>query len=239
MTGVSSGSVMSAEALPGAGSVDGRGLVEFARNALQRGMDDQHGERQGAPDVGDRDGIERGIGIAGPVHRVVDQPQREQDAVEEAELKAVDERPDQAVGDRRHAVGNEDQQPGEARGPQTRLVEQQRDADRENDLDPHHQHREQDGVLESEREQRILEQPRVVLPIVPREDTAPQLRNADLMQREIARIHHRIGEHEQQQADRRQVHHHAERGGDSSRVPRRLLTGHRGISLAFGRNSHS
>ena len=213
MTGASSGSVIDAEALPGAGAVDGRRLVELARNALQRGMDDQHRERQRAPDVGNRDRIERGIGIAGPVHRVIDQPEREQDAVEETELKAVHEGPDQAVGDRRHAVGNEDQQPGEPRGPQAGPVEQQRDADRENDLDHHHQHREHDGVLEREREQRILEQARVVLPVVPRENPAPQLRNADLMQREIARVHDRIGEHEQQQADRRQVHHHAERVG--------------------------
>jgi hypothetical protein len=202
-----------AEALPGVGPVHGRRLVELARNTLQGGMDDQHCERQRAPDVGNRNRIERGIGISGPVHRVIDQPQGEQDAVEETELKAVHERPDEAVGDRRHAIGNEDQQPGEARGPQTGPVEQERDADREHDFDHHHQHREQDGVLEREREQRILEQAGVVLPIVPREHAAPQLRDANLVQRKVARVRDRIGEHQQQQADRRQVHRHAERVG--------------------------
>jgi hypothetical protein len=185
--------------------------VQLARNPLQRSVDDQHRERERAPDIRNRDRIEGGVGIAGPVHRVVDQPEREQDAVEEAELEAVEEGPDQAVGDRRHAVGNQDQQPGEPGAPQARLVEQQRDADREHDLDAHHQHREHDGVLEREREQRILEQARVVLPVVPGKNPAPQLRDADLVQREIARIHHRIGEHERQQADGRQVHHRAER----------------------------
>ena len=56
-------------------SIDGL-LVELARDALQRRMHQDDGEGQGAPDVGHGDGVERGVGIAGPVDRIVDQARR-------------------------------------------------------------------------------------------------------------------------------------------------------------------
>ena len=97
MIGRSSGSVMCQKRCQALAPSTAACLVELARDALQRGMHQDDGERQRAPDVGHGDGVERGVGIAGPVDRIVDQAEREQDAVQEAELEAVDERPDQAV----------------------------------------------------------------------------------------------------------------------------------------------
>ena len=48
-------------------------------------MHENDGEGQGSPDVGHRDGVERSVGIAGPVDWLVDQPDAEQDAIQEAE----------------------------------------------------------------------------------------------------------------------------------------------------------
>jgi hypothetical protein len=158
-------------------------------------------------------GVERGVGIAGPVHRIVDQAEAEQDAVQEAELEAVQERPDQAVADRRDGVGQQDQEPREARRPDAGLIDQQRDRDRQHDLAHHRDRGEHQRVLDRDPEQRVFQHAAIVLPAVERELAAPQLRQPDLVDREVPGIEHRVRQDRGEEHQRGQVHRQRELPG--------------------------
>ena len=169
-------------------------------------MHEDDGEGQRAPDIGHGDGVERGVGIAGPVHGFVDQSGAEQDPIQEAELEAVEERPDQPITDRRDGVGQQDQESRDTRGPHAGLVDQERDCHGQHDLARHGNGGEDQRVLDGDPEQRILEHALVVLPAAERELAAPELGEADLVEREVARIDHRKRQDQPEEQQGRQVH---------------------------------
>jgi len=94
-------------------------------------------------------------------HLVV-QPEREQRAIEEAELEAVDERPDEPVGDRRHAVGQRINR-RVTRDVQTLVwLISSAIAIAQHDLDGDDDDGEHDGVLQREPEQGSANSARIV-----------------------------------------------------------------------------
>ena len=163
--------------MPGIGAVDRRLPVEIARDTLQGRVHQMMAKGSSAPDVGHGDGVERGVGIAGPVDRLVDQPDAEQDAIQEAELEAVEERPDQAVADRRDGEG-QDQKSRHARGPDAGLIDQQGDGDRQDDLGADGDDGEDQRVLEGDPEQRDPRAP-TAAGAIERKLAAAELRQAD------------------------------------------------------------
>ena len=73
------------EALPGAGAVDGGGLVELGTDGLQAGQQGDGEERHAAPDVDDDDRRHGEVGVAQPVDAGGDEAELEQRPVEDAE----------------------------------------------------------------------------------------------------------------------------------------------------------
>src|SRR5262249_19206989 len=197
------------EPLQGTGSVDVGGLVELPIDTLQRRVHQQDGEGQRAPNIRYREGQQCGRWITGPVDRLVNEAEREQDAVEEAEVEIEHERPDEAVGDRWHRIGDEDQELRDPRGPHLTLIDQQRDRNRQYDLGRDRHGREDQGVLERQDEQRITQDTPIVVKPDEGEDTPPQLGKRNLVERQIRRIEDRIGKYQGERQKRRNVHHNA------------------------------
>src|SRR3546814_16609196 len=78
-----------AEALPGAGAVDRRRLVERLRNGLQPGEQRDRDERDAAPGVGGDDTGARVVGVAKEVYVAVDQAKPHQSPGNDRKLIAV------------------------------------------------------------------------------------------------------------------------------------------------------
>src|SRR6185295_2107094 len=106
---------------------DRGGLKELRINALQGGMDQQDGKGQRAPDVWDGNGEQGTFWMPGPIYRGTGEASRQQDAIQEAVLETVDERPNEPGGYRRHGVGHQDKELRNAAGPDVLLADQQRD----------------------------------------------------------------------------------------------------------------
>src|SRR5262249_54716786 len=183
------------EPLQGAGSVDVGRLVELRIDTLQRRVHQQDGEGQRAPNIRYREGQQRGRWVAGPVDRLVNEAEREQDAVEEAEFEIVHEGPNEPVGDRRHRIGDEDQELRDPRGPHLTLIDQQRDRNGKNVLGGDRQGEEDQVVFEQQDEQRIAKDPPIVVKRDEGEDAPPQLGKRNLVERQIRRIEDRIGKY--------------------------------------------
>src|SRR5262245_5895131 len=145
-------------------------------------MHQQDGKRQCAPDVRDSDRIQGAVRIARPVDRRIDQAEGEKYSVQETELETVDERPDETIGDRWHCVRQQNQQASDPRGPNARLVDEQRNGDAQNDLCKDRDACEQESVLEREPEQSIVKQANVVLQADKWEFASAQLSEPDAVQ---------------------------------------------------------
>jgi len=123
--------------LPSGGAVDRSGFVDLRGDTFQRGVDQEDGERQGTPDIRYGQREQRGLRIAGPIYRRLDDAESKQDAVQKAEIEAVKKCPDLSVGDRRYRIGQQDQHPRRPPRPDRPLTDQQGDRHREDDLGAH------------------------------------------------------------------------------------------------------
>ena len=135
--------------------------------------------------------------------------EREQDAVQETEVKIVDKGPDQPVSDRWHRVGQQDQEFRHPRGPHTGLVDQKRNRHREHNLDGDGKRREDQRVLQREEEQRVGQDAAIVVEADKRKNAPAQLGERHLVHRQIGRVEDRVSQHESQRGQRGDVHHYA------------------------------
>ena len=123
------------ERVPAAGAVDRRRLVQMLRDGRQPGQPQQHHERRPHPDVGDRHGVERHIGIGQPGEIA-----EAEDVVDDAPGRAVEQLPEQADHGHRHHHRQQQQRREQALEGDL-AVEQQRHAEADQHLAAdRHQH---------------------------------------------------------------------------------------------------
>ena len=154
-----------------AGTVDPGGVVHLRRDALDGGHEEHHVEADEAPDDGEHDGGHRRPGVAQPreVLELLEADPREQ-PVEQASRRVVHLRPQQPDDDRRDRVGEERDDPVEARvaqptnGPMAGAPDRHHRGQREaeHDGDDRHDDREQDVVPQCRHEDVVVEQLLVV-----------------------------------------------------------------------------
>ena len=137
-----SGRVIQPEHLRARGAVDARRLVEMRGNALHRGEDDDDRQRHHAPDVDDRDGDDGAGAVVEPDVVFEGQPERRENAVQQAGARLIDPKPDDGVDDAGQRPG-QDHRGEQPLPPDLDLVDQRGGknaehgfgGDRQNDVD--------------------------------------------------------------------------------------------------------
>ena len=123
------------EALPGIRAIHGGGLFQVRGQGGQGRLQDQRHERHGVPDVRHDHQVHGHAGQGQPGDIVLDQPQLHQQAIQGAEIAAVDPAPHRAVDDGRHCPRDDQAEAQELPAPGTR-VDQLRNRQPQDQLQP-------------------------------------------------------------------------------------------------------